>query len=659
MILRDNNLRKEKIEIIQINLGNLCNQACEHCHIDASPQGTDNMSIKTAKKISKKLLELKSSKILQISTIEFTGGAPEMNQSLGTFIEELSPHYNLVVRSNLTILNVPEYQNYIDLFKTYNVKIISSLPSIFEDLTDSQRGKGTYAKSIAVLKKLNKLGFGTNGLKLDLVYNPTGAFLPPSQEELEKKYKKYLNDSYSIQFNNLITIVNNPIKRFKSKLDKNGKLSEYIEMLKKNFNSATLENIMCRHLISINYKGNIYDCDFNLAMRKYIKGYKNKYFWEIDFSNFTSEISLDDYCYACTVNNGSSCHGELNNNINIKDVVQNYYGNEIKKTSDLKTTACCTTDEIPEHIKETLSLIADEIIMKFYGCGSPIPLVLNNLNAVDLGCGTGRDVYVLSKLIGEEGFVTGIDMTRNQIDIANKYINHHTKIFNYQKPNVSFILDDIEKIEKHIKKNSIDLVTSNCVINLIEDKESVLESVFSILKNGGEFYFSDVYSDRRIPLVLKNNEVLYGECLGGALYHKDFIQMSIRVGFSDPRIVKIREIEITNKKVKAVTGNIKFYSITYRLWKIIELEDACEDYGHIAIYRGGIKESPFSYTLDKEHIFEKDKPVRVCGNSARMLSNTRLSSFFEIIGTFEQHFGAFEDCSTDDRKENNLISGCC
>jgi ubiquinone/menaquinone biosynthesis C-methylase UbiE len=420
---------------------------------------------------------------------------------------------------------------------------------------------------------------------------------------------------------------------------------------------------MCLKLITINYEGYIYDCDFNLAIDKKIKGYENQKFWEIDFDDFNPEISLFDHCYACTVSQGSSCHGALENDFNTIEVVKNYYGEEIQTTSDLKTEACCTNQEIPDYIKEPLSLIADEIMVKYYGCGSPIPMVLDGLKALDLGSGTGRDVYVLSKLVGENGFASGIDMTENQINIANKYIDHQTEVFEHKKPNVNFFLDKIENMTKYFKPESLDLITSNCVLNLLEDKKLVLKQIYKLLKNGGELYFSDVYSDRRIPDHIRKNEVIYGECLGGALYYKDFVRFSRTAGFADPRIVSRREIKIDNEKIKNITGNIKFYSITYRLWKINGMEDDCEDYGHVAVYNGGIKESPFVYKLDNGHAFEKNKPERVCGNTAKMLSETRLSKYFKIIGDFSEHFGAYEGCRTlaasDNKNENEQKSSCC
>jgi ubiquinone/menaquinone biosynthesis C-methylase UbiE len=279
--------------------------------------------------------------------------------------------------------------------------------------------------------------------------------------------------------------------------------------------------------------------------------------------------------------------------------------------------------------------------------------VLNGLKVLDIGCGTGRDCYVFSKLVGEEGFVHGIDMTENQIEVAMKYQNEQATRFGYKKPNVHFIHDYIEDIEKHFSENSLDLIVSNCVVNLIEDKERLMNQAHKILKYGGEFYFSDIYADRRLPEHLRKNPILYGECLGGSLYWKDFERIAQKAGFIDPRVVSKRVVDISNEEIKNLIGNVRFYSITYRLWKIEGLEDACEDYGHVAIYRGGISEAPFKLELDANHIFEKDKPERVCGNTALMLSATRFSNYTEVIGSFAQHFGLFESCSTTTSPEQS------
>jgi radical SAM/Cys-rich protein len=481
------------------------------------------------------------------------------------FIEELpGRNRNITVRTSLTVLDMPEYARYSDIYRKNGVRLIASLPSTFEDQTDAQRGKDVFRKSIEVLRQLNRIGYGTDGLKLDLVYNAVGDYLPPEQARLEREYKQTLNDQYGIAFNNLLTIVNTPIKRFRQDLLRRGKLDEYMKELFDNFNPDTLERVMCRRLISVDYQGNVYDCDFNLALGIRIKGHEQTKFWEIDFNDFAPEITCDEHCYACTVNRGSSCQGALvkeENGFDVKENVRRYYGEEVKTSADLKTTACCTPDSMREHVRAVLPSIADEIKERYYGCGSPIPLVLGGLMVLDLGCGTGRDSYIISKLAGAKGFVYGIDMTESQINVAGKYLDMQTKRFGYAHPNCRFIFDEIENAGKHFGPESLDLVISNCVINLVQDKESIIRQIYAMLKPGGEFYFSDIYADRRVPENLRRDPVLYGECLGGALYEKDFVRIARKAGFADPRVVSRRMIDISNKEVRDRIGNIRFSSI--------------------------------------------------------------------------------------------------
>lgn len=654
-LLENRNFVKTAIETIQVNLGNKCNQRCIHCHIGASPEGENNMNEDIALRVLEKINAIKP------SIVEFTGGAPEMNPNLSMFIEKLSKNnINTAVRTNLTVLDRDKYSLYIDIYAKYGVKVIASLPGLSKETIDRQRGEGVFNKSIRVLKKLNEAGYGTDALELNLVYNPSGHHLPPSQEQLEKEYKERLKEAHGIRFNRLITITNSPIGGFKRYLTSHGKYDDYMRLLVNNFNVGTLDRIMCRHLVSVDYAGYVYDCDFNLSLGVRIKGYEDKKFWEIDFENFNPEISCGEHCYACTAARGSSCSGILVNT-DVHEVVRRYYGKELKGKYDLKTGVCCTPDNYPDHIKEVLLQIADEVKEKYYGCGSPIPSAVEGLKILDIGSGTGRDCFILSKLTGEKGFVYGIDMTKEQIKVARKYIDYHAERFGYKKPNVRFIYDYIENLERHFDEGSLDLIISNCVVNLIEDKEEVIKQIYRILKDGGEFYFSDIYADRRLPEHMKKEPLLYGECLGGALYWRDFERIAKKVGFSDPRIVSKRIIEIQNKEIERLVEGVTFYSITYRLWKISGLEDACEDYGHIAIYKGGVKESPFKFMLDFNHIFEKDRPERVCGNTALMLSQTRFRKYFEVIGTFDKHFGPFPNCGgqEENKERSSDICSCC
>lgn len=351
---------------------------------------------------------------------------------------------------------------------------------------------------------------------------------------------------------------------------------------------------------------------------------------------------------------------------NIHQEVQDYYGKVLQTTNDLKTNACCTTEVYPKHIKEILTQIHDEVMSKYYGCGLTIPDNINNLKVLDLGSGSGRDCFIVSKLVGETGWVTGIDMTDEQLEIAKKHNDYHAEKFKYKKANTEFLKGNIEELDSlSLKSESYDLIISNCVINLANNKLKVLKDSFQLLKEGGEMYFSDIYVNRRIPQELVNDPILYGECLSGALYWNDFQNMAKLAGFKDPRVVDSRELEINNPKIKEQLKDYKFYSVTYRLFKISSLEPACEDYGQAVIYKGGIFESPNSFKLDDHHIFPKGKVIPVCGNSFDMLNKTRFKNYFEFIGNTETHYGIYPDCGVDipyqsstPQQESNS-SACC
>ncbi len=253
--------------------------------------------------------------------------------------------------------------------------------------------------------------------------------------------------------------------------------------------------------------------------------------------------------------------------------VQDYYGKELQKSEDLKTNACCTLTAPPTYILDALKLVHDEVQAKYYGCGLTIPLEVKGLRILDLGSGSGRDCYIAAKLVGEDGSVVGVDMTDEQLAVANQYITYHQEKFGYKQSNVSFIKGNIEALDElGFEPESFDIIISNCVLNLAADKQKVLNDAFKLLKPGGEFYFSDVYSDRRVPLTLQNDPVLWGECLSGALYWNDFLNYAKRAGFADPRAMENKPVTLDNKLLEEKLGLIKFFSVTYRLFKIDGLE---------------------------------------------------------------------------------------
>ena len=329
------------------------------------------------------------------------------------------------------------------------------------------------------------------------------------------------------------------------------------------------------------------------------------------------------------------------------DEVRHYYGQVLKTSADLKTNACCTGDETPPAIRAVLGQLAPEVVQRYYGCGLVVPAELDGLRVLDLGCGAGRDVYLLSRLVGERGAVVGVDMTREQLDVAEAYVDEHARRFGYAAPNVRFIEGELERLDGlGLEPESFDLIVSNCVINLCRDKGAVLRSAYRLLKPGGEMYFSDVYADRRVPETVARHPVLYAECLGGALYWNDLVTLARASGFADPRLVSDSPITVSNDELASLVGEIRFFSATYRLFRIDGLEPACEDYGQAVIYKGTVAGEPESLRLDKHHLFEKGRVVPVCGNTWRMLAETRFRRHFEFVGDMSTHFGIFAGCGT-------------
>ncbi|MEX0647509.1 MAG: methyltransferase domain-containing protein [Balneolaceae bacterium] len=348
-------------------------------------------------------------------------------------------------------------------------------------------------------------------------------------------------------------------------------------------------------------------------------------------------------------------------NSNTLDEVKEYYGRVLRTNGDLKTSACCTSESLPVWQKEILKQIDDEIISRFYGCGSPVPPGLEGKTVLDLGCGTGRDVFLASKLVGPQGGVIGIDMTDEQLDVARKHTRRQMERFGFDTPNVTFRTGYIEDLAAAgIEDNSIDVVISNCVINLSPDKRQVFSEIFRVLKPGGELYFSDVFASRRIPEHLRYDPVLYGECLSGSLYIEDFRRLLQETGCPDYRIVSRSAISLDNPEIEKKAGMIDFKSLTVRAFKLNSLEDLCEDYGQIAVYRGTIKHAPHRFILDDHHTFLTGKPVPVCGNTAAMIEKTRFGEHFRITGDRSVHYGPF-DCGEQVVSAGSEASGasCC
>jgi arsenite methyltransferase len=337
--------------------------------------------------------------------------------------------------------------------------------------------------------------------------------------------------------------------------------------------------------------------------------------------------------------------------------IRRYYGEVLQSSNDLKTGACCTIDAMPSHLRRLLDDVHPQVKERFYGCGSPLPPALTGMTVLDLGCGTGRDAYLLSRLVGETGQVIGVDMTAEQLQLARSHQQWHAERYGYARSNIRFVDGYIEDLaECGIADASVDVVVSNCVLNLSPEKGRVFAEIMRVLKPGGELYFSDVFADRRIPEALRSDPVLLGECLSGALYTEDFRRLIAAVGCADARAVSSSPVPLYDEAVIAKIGMVGFRSITMRAFKLA-LEDRCEDFGQIATYLGTIAEQPHAFDLDDHHHFETGRPLRVCGNTFEMLASTRYARHFRLMGDQHTHFGLF-DCAPAPATTANAAA-CC
>lgn len=300
-------LTKDKIDTLQLNITRACNLACKHCHVQCSPARKEDMSMETAKKCVEVFRDF------DFEILDITGGAPEMSGVFEYLVDECSKYAKkIMIRSNLTIYNDEKYKHIPEFLKKHKVTIIASLPFYEEARTDKVRGIGVFHDSIKVLKELNSIGYGIiPELELNLVYNPSGAILPGNQEELEEVYRTKLKDEFGIVFNNLFSMTNCPIGRFGEWLDRSGNMNRYLTRLVNAFNPETVDEVMCRNTLSVDYDGSLHDCDFNLALGIKIKG-KHKTIFDIEKSDLTNrEIMTFNHCYSCTAGAGSSWGGSL------------------------------------------------------------------------------------------------------------------------------------------------------------------------------------------------------------------------------------------------------------------------------------------------------------------------------------------------------------
>lgn len=302
-------LRASTIETLQVNVGKLCNQACKHCHVDASPARTEIMTRETAEQV------LDALRKFRFSTLDITGGAPELNPSFRYLVSEAHTlKIHVMVRHNLTVMFEPKQDDLPEFFSAHGVEVVSSLPYFLEQQTDAQRGHGVFEKSIKALRNLNDVGYGQDGSKLvlNLVYNPVGAFLPPSQSSIEADFKRELLARYGVSFDHLYTITNMPIKRFLDYLRRSGNEERYMRKLVEAFNPRAVEGLMCRSLISVDWMGRLYDCDFNQMLELGVAPELPQTISDLDTEKFAGRrISTGAHCFGCAAGSGSSCGGAV------------------------------------------------------------------------------------------------------------------------------------------------------------------------------------------------------------------------------------------------------------------------------------------------------------------------------------------------------------
>ncbi len=324
------------------------------------------------------------------------------------------------------------------------------------------------------------------------------------------------------------------------------------------------------------------------------------------------------------------------------EVVKNYYGKVLKSSEDLKTSACCDGGGVPL-LEPLLANVHEEVRAKYYGCGIVVPAALEAARVLDLGSGSGRDVYMMAQLVGPKGEVVGVDMTDEQLATAQAHIDWHMRRFGYARPNVRFLKGYIEKLgELGLEPANFEVIVSNCVINLSIDKPAVLRGAYDLLKPGGELYFADVCCDRRLPDSVRADPVLYGECLGGALYWNDFLAMAKRAGFLDPLLVISKPLDITNEAMKRKLGQAKFVSLIQARWArsgLRRLRAGRDLQGQLARPARRVRARRPSSHREGQGL----PRVRQYLAHARRHA---LAPHFDFMGDFGTHYGIFPDCGT-------------
>jgi arsenite methyltransferase len=358
--------------------------------------------------------------------------------------------------------------------------------------------------------------------------------------------------------------------------------------------------------------------------------------------------------------------------------VQDYYGKKLQKTEDLKTTACTTScgGSFPQVIKKALADCHEEVVSKYYGCGPVFPEAVEGCHVLDLGSGSGRDCFVLSKLVGEKGYVTGVDMTQEQLDLANSHIDYHMRLFGHSKPNVEFRKGFIEDLSTaNIEDTSQDIVVSNCVICLCSDKKAVFREACRVLKPGGEMYISDVYNSRQVPEEIVKDEVLWSEGISGALQWEEFLRLACDIGFSPPMLVDVAHLVVQDSKLRNIVGDLRSCSATYRLFKRHPGVNANIEDGLLQVkYKGTITDVPDTFKLAWDIALKAHLPARLPASIVSAILSSRLAPHFDISPASPQavattHYKSAQDLLTvnpfnllDDEsccKHNTAGKSCC
>ncbi|KAK3094342.1 hypothetical protein FSP39_000549 [Pinctada imbricata] len=337
----------------------------------------------------------------------------------------------------------------------------------------------------------------------------------------------------------------------------------------------------------------------------------------------------------------------------IHDSVKDYYGKRVKTADDLQTQACVAVGKkVSKPVREAIAAVHDEVASKYYGCGLVIPEKVNGMKILDLGSGSGRDCFAMSKLVGQNGHVTGVDMTDEQIAVARKYIDYHTQKFGYDKPNIDFVQGYIEKLtEAGIKENFYDIIISNCVINLSPDKKAVLRDAYKVLKVGGELYFSDVYTDSHLTEEIRKHEVLWGECISGALHWKELFDLADELGFSRPYLVTASPIDIEREDFQKILGEAKFVSATYRLFKLPAKKESSTQ----VIYNGEIEGYEDQLVFEHDNVFKKSDVVCVGGDIVTALKASRFCDEFDYQPVTKKQCGTDNSCGDSNKSGDPFL----